>query len=137
MTDLKKIKTPLMFCTKKEQVGLEALIGVPDALQVMGAKGDWYPRNGDDKLLKGCMYRQNPEWNPPKLDVPDWFWESTDYNYVAMDGYREVFAYKHKPCNGRDAWAAFGIRLDILFNRHDFNPHNVPWDQSLTKRPEE
>ena len=130
MTDLTKIEKPYALCTKEEQEGLKALVGIEGALQRLSDSGHWKLRHAfiPNELAASITYRQNPDWQPPKLDVPDWFWENTDYNYVAMDQNGKVWAFKHKPAQDR---------IDRLFKLHDFNPHNVPWDQSLTKRPEE
>ncbi len=144
MTDLTKIEKPFMFCTKEEREGLKGLLSTPLALQHLSHDGKW------DKLLcwdrdltMHLTYRQNPDWQQPKLDVPDWFWDAvTSYHYVAMDGNGEVYAYELEPsvitC-GPPVWdetVGKGLfQLDKLFTGHNFNPHNIPWDQSLTKRP--
>ena len=140
MTDLTKIEKPYVFCTKEEQEGLDALANIPNALQRIISTGEWeiphtkMPR----RLYRGVVYRQNPDWQPPTLDVPDWFWETTGYDYVAIDQSGPVYAYKHKPKKVDISWneAVIGlVRLDVLFQYHNFNPHNVPWDKSLTVRP--
>lgn len=146
MTDLTKIEKPYVLCTKEEQEGLRGLLHTPEALQHLGVEGRWDKLLcWDNSLMPHLTYRQNPAWQPPTLDIPDWFWEATDFNYVAMDENREVFAYKYKPCDWSSVWndrraddGAFDagdIRLDNVFNRHDFNPHDIPWDKSLTVRP--
>jgi len=149
MTDLTKIEKPFMFCTEKEQVELTALIGVSIgvsyALQILSAGGDWLPRGHRvGKLEKGCIYRQNPDWNPPKLDVPDWFWKNSTFNWAIMDSNGYLYLCDMEPRKDVSGWGMqFGakrVRLDKAFNKmfkpHNFNPHNVPWDKSLTKRPE-
>lgn len=142
MTDLTKIEKPYLFCTKEEQAGLAALKDIPDALQRMISTGEWeipHPRI-QSGLYRGIVYRQNPDWQLSTLDVPDWFWEATGYNYVAMDRGGQVYAYKYTPKKAVISWDETGIglvRLDKLFARHDFNPRDIPWDKSLTVRPEE
>ena len=146
MTDLTKIEKPYVFCTKEEQEGLKALIGVEGALQYLSnITGDWIPRRLNTSFHKGYTYRQNPDWEAPKLDVPDWFWANTDVNYVAMDKavlegrFKGVVHASIEEPTKRSAFWVFArenrfFRLDNFFT-HDFNPHNIPWDQSLTKRP--
>jgi len=142
MTDLTEIEKPYVFCTKEEQEGLKALVGIEGALQFLFLDGTWCTLEYHEVTLGlnvGVIYRQNPDWQPHKLDVPDWFWENTDCNSVAMDKNGAVFIYKSKPIKHSCVGVYVGqgmYRLDKLFT-HDFNPHNVPWDKSLTKRPEE
>ena len=141
MTDLTKIEKPYALCTKEEQEGLKALVGMQGALQRIDcSSGEWSIRPARHTAFnKGWVYRQNPDWQPPKLDVPDWLWKTTDCNSVAMDKNGAVFIYKSKPIKHSCVGVYVGqgmYRLDKLFT-HDFNPHNIPWDQSLTKRPEE
>ena len=40
----------------------------------------------------------------PTLDVPDWFWENTNFNYVAMHPNGTAHAYKYEPCKSKDGW---------------------------------
>lgn len=140
MPNLTKIEKPYLFCTMEEQKGLDALIGIEDALQFLEiSTGKWcnLPPDALRSASFGLTYRQNPDWQPPKLDVPDWLWENTDHNYVAMDHGGQVYAYKYKPKKVQKSWEEIGtglFRLDKFFIHHDFNPHNIPWDQSLTKR---
>lgn len=139
MTDLTNIQKPYVFCTKEEQEGLDALANIPNALQHLGVDGKWDRLLCWDKdLTMHLTYRQNPDWQPPTLDVPDWFWENTDFNCVAMNQSGAVYAYKHKPKKVHKSWEEIGtglVRLDKFFIHHNFNPHNIPWDQSLTVRP--
>lgn len=139
MTDLKKINTPFMFCTEEEQIGLEALIDVSDALQIMGAKGDWFPRRGGTELLKGCVYRQNPDWNQPTLYVPAWIWKNTIFNFMTVDEGRNYWLHICKPQKFDSGFQPTGPAeiLHTYAYKIDFNPHNVPWEQSLTERPQE
>lgn len=155
MTDLTKIEKPYALCTKEEQEGLKALVGIEGALQRIDcSSGEWSIRPARHTAFnKGWVYRQNPDWQPPKLDVPDWFWENTEFNFVAIDKNYEIFAYVRTPHIGLVQWDLSGShrcgdgtipigemgghkRIDKIFT-HNFNPHNIPWDQSLTKRPEE
>jgi hypothetical protein len=147
MTELTKIEKPYAFCTKEEQQGLNALVGKEGALQRMISTGEWeipHPRI-QSGLYRGIVYRQNPNWQPPKLDVPDWFWENTDYNYVAMNPDGSVYGHKNKPDTPSQMyWLSIDRpvshtqpkpRLDEIFINHNFNPHKIPWHQSLTVRP--
>jgi len=138
MTDLTNIEKPYVLCTPEEQEGLKGLLITPDALQHLGVDGKW------DRLLcwdRGLMmhltYRQNPAWNPPKLDVPDWFWGNTEFNWVAMDETDCVYAYVGKPYTSGLTWekSIYLCKRIDNFLTHNFNPHNIPWDQSLTVRP--
>ena len=142
MTDLTKIEKPYVFCTREEQEGLKALVGIEGALQKLSGSGSWTLRLHPLSLGPHLTYRQNPDWQPPKLDVPDWFWEKTDFNYVAMDENREVYAYELEPfvsTYNQAMWdqSANGAmyQIDEFFTGHNFNPHNTPWHQSLTVRP--
>ena len=140
MTDLTKIEKPYLLCTKEEQRGLTALIGIEGALQCMDSfSGAWVTTPSRYlAFAKGCTYRQNPDWQPHKLDVPDWFWDNAEFNFVAMGENRKVWAYKGKPEKCSKGWSLMEsgfFRLDKLFARHNFNPHNIPWQQSLTVRP--
>lgn len=146
MTDLTKIEKPYALCTKEEQAGLDALVGIEGALQFLPiCESNWATRLNAADLLKGRVYRQNPNWNPPKLDVPDWFWEKTTFNWAVMDSNGYFYLCDTEPRKDVSDWGMqFGakkVRLDKVFNRmfnpHNFNPHNIPWDKSLTKRPEE
>ncbi len=141
MTDLTKIEKPFAFCSSEEQAGLKALLNTPLALQHLGPDGKWDRLLCWDRdLTMHLTYRQNPDWQPPQLDVPDWFWENTDFNYVAMANDQSVRAYKDEPCKTKFGYwvqQESMTRLDKMFTHHNFNPHNIPWDQSLTKRPEE
>jgi hypothetical protein len=140
MTDLTKIERPYGLCTAEEQAGLDALNKTEGALQFLHLMwGEWKTEESG-VLFKGKTYRQNPNWQPPKLDVPDWFWENTDYNYVAMDPDQSVRAFKDEPCKSKSRtrhWVQQEsiARLDKTFTRHNFNPHGIPWDKSLTVRP--
>lgn len=139
MTDLTKIEKPYGLCTQEEQEGLDALKTFPCSLQLFIHSSVWNDLTFTNSvsLSPAATYRQNPNWQPPKLDVPDWFWENTNFNYVVMDENRKVYAYKNKPKKVATSWSeVVMVRLDKPFVHHDFNPHNVPWDQSLTKRPE-
>ncbi|MDB3972847.1 hypothetical protein N9391_01050 [Gammaproteobacteria bacterium] len=141
MTDLTKIEKPFAFCTKEEQEGLNALIGIEGALQGLDPmSGEWKIRGLAIDLFKGKAYRQNPKWKQPKLDVPDWLWKYTDYNSVVIDPNGAVCAYAYPPFIFDGDWnhvvGETLYRLDQIFTHHNFNPLNIPWDQSLTKRPE-
>jgi hypothetical protein len=149
MTDLTKIEKPYLFCTKEEQEGLKGLLSTPDALQHLGVDGKWEGLLCWDKdLTMHLTYRQNPNWQPPKLDVPDWFWEKVTFSWVFMDPNGYFYLCDMEPGKGARllprGWGihsdAKKVRLDKVFNRmfkpHNFNPHNIPWDKSLTKRPE-
>jgi len=140
MTDLTKIEKPLIFCTKEEQEGLKALVKIEGALQFLFFDGTWRPLESEGilGLNVGVIYRQNPDWQLHKLDVPDWFWENTDCNSVAMNKNGSIFGHVHGVTLKATCWLSESLsyRLDKLFT-HNFNPHNVPWDKSLTKRPEE
>ena len=146
MTELTKIEKTYAFCTKEEQEGLYALIGIKNALQGLSSStGKWRVSDGKVSLFIGNTYRQNPNWQPPKLDVPDWFWENTDYNYVAMNPDGSVYGHKNKPDTPSQMyWLSIDRpvshtqpkpRLDEIFINHNFNPHNIPWHQSRTVRP--
>jgi len=142
MTDLTKIEKPLIFCTKEEQEGLKALLGIKDALQLLDwTTGEWEVRKStSSRIWTGTTYRQNPDWQPPTLDVPDWFWENTDYNYVVIHLSKVIYAYELEPVPLGNDWIKNGGRLMYGLENtftHNFNPHNIPWDKSLTKRPEE
>jgi len=142
MVDLTRIEKPFVLCTKEEQEGLNALIRVKGALQLLSsALGKWETRNGPfgTILYNGRVYRQNPDWNPPTLDVPDWFWENTDFNHVVMHLSKVIYAYELEPVLLGNDWIKNGGRLMYGLENtftHNFNPLNIPWDQSLTKRPE-
>jgi len=139
MTDLTKIEKPFAFCTKEEQEGLNALIGIEGALQGLDPmSGEWKIRGLAIDLFKGKAYRQNPKWKQPKLDVPDWFWENSTASWVAMDKSELFYGYIGAPRKGGIQWIGYfqNRRLIDCFFTHNFNPHNIPWDQSLTKRPE-
>ena len=147
MTDLTKIEKPYVFCTKEEQEGLDSLVGKEGALQIIDSiTGAWVHTPYETGVIwAGRIYRQNPDWNPPKLDVPDWFWENTDFNYVAMNPDGSVYGHKNKPYTPSQMyWLSIDRpvshtqpkpRLDEIFINHNFNPHNIPWPQSLTVRP--
>jgi len=141
MTDLTKIEKPYSLCTQEEQEGLKALVGVQGALQTMHlGSGKWFTCDvGMKKCCKGMVYRQNPDWQPPTLDVPDWFWENTDFNHVVMHLSKVIYAYELEPVPLGNDWIKSGGRLMYGLENtftHNFNPHNIPWDKSLTKRPE-
>ena len=141
MTDLTKIEKPFVFCTSEEQAGLDALKTIPGALQHLGVGGKWDRLLcWDTGLTMHLTYRQNPDWQPPKLDVPDWFWRNTVFNWVCMDRDGTFWGYEVKPAKGLDTWGGpreTSRRLDHAFAKRNFNPDNIPWDKSLTKRPEE
>ncbi len=141
MTDLTKIEKPYGLCTQEEQNGLDALKTFPCSLQTFYHNSGWgvllIPKPSAS-LSRAVTYRQNPDWQAPTLDVPDWFWESTEYNYLAMDRSGEFHAYKSKPEKATAGfWAARSPlgALDLIGFTCEFNPHNVPWDKSLTVRP--
>lgn len=142
MNDLNNIEKPLILCTKEQQERLKALVGVEGALQRLSRNGHWISRPAPLSLKPHLTYRQNPDWRAPTLDVPNWFWDNTKFNFVAMDENREVYAFKSEPsvstCNA-PVWVETVdeeiLRLDKLFACHNFNPHNVPWYRSLTVRP--
>ncbi len=141
MVDLTRIEKPFAFCTKEEQEGLNSLVGVKGALQFYSMSGEWEPlSSGQSDLAKVRIYRQNPDWQQPKLDVPDWFWDTTKFNSVVIDPNGAVCAYAYPPFIFDGDWnhvvGETLYRLDQIFTHHNFNPHNIPWDQSLTKRPE-
>jgi hypothetical protein len=142
MTDLTKIEKPYGLCTQEEQEGFDALKTFPCSLQVFCHSSVWNDLTFTNSvsLSPAVTYRQNPNWQPPTLDVPDWFWENTDFNYVAMDPDQSVRAFKDEPCKSKSRtrhWVQQEsiARLDKTFTRHNFNPHGIPWDKSLTVRP--
>ena len=139
MVDLTKIEKPYGLCTKEEQEGLDALKEIRGALQSYSFHGWWQQRENGPDLFDGMLYRQDPDWEPPKLDVPDWLWENTTANFIAMDSSGMVYAYEVAPLKGVDSWikANRWFSLTLFTFKHNFNPHNIPWHQSLTKRPEE
>ncbi len=148
MTDLTKIEKPLGLCTKEEQMGLDALKNIPGALQIYHHNNVWQTRtfNGGRKMCPGVTYRQNPDWHLPKLDVPDWIWENSTFNCAVIDRSGYFYLCNEESLQGVASWypsegitsatSQQMVRLDHVFNQHNFNPHNIPWDQSLTKRPE-
>ena len=138
MADLTKIERPYALCTKEEQKGLNSLVGIEGALQFYSMSGEWEPlSSGPSDLAKVRIYRQNPDWHLPKLDVPDWFWENSTASWVAMDKSELFYGYIGAPRKGEIQWIGYfqNRRLIDCFFTHNFNPHNVPWDKSLTKRP--
>ena len=142
MNDLTKLEKPYVLCTPEEQEGLKALVGIQGALQNLNCgTGEWEIRLVRHASFNKCwVYRQNPDWQQPKLDVPDWFWKNTIFNWVVMDQNGYFYLCDMEPCKGEDSWypnhGVTMVRLDYPFNQHNFNPHNIPWHQSLTKRPE-
>ena len=140
MTDLTKIKTPFGLCTKEEQAGLKALLSTPRALQYLGVGGKWDRLLcWDTDLTMHLTYRQNPDWQQPKLDVPDWFWNNSTADWVAMGMNGYFYGYEVAPRKGKGGWLVSPntriSTLTLFTSKHNFNPHNVPWDKSLTKRP--
>ena len=143
MTDLTKIEKPYALCTKEEQEGLKALVGIEGALQRLSDSGHWKLRHAfiPNELAASITYRQNPDWQPPKLDVPDWFWDNSTADWVAMDRDEMFYGYEVEPRKNPNSWIQLPntkyFSLSQFTSKHNFNPHNIPWDQSLTKRPEE
>ena len=142
MTNLKTIEKPYGLCTAEEQEGLDALSKVEGALQFYSGLGVWKTRELITlDLCEVGVYRQNPDWNPPKLDVPDWFWDNSTADWVAMDRDEMFYGYEVEPRKNPNSWIQLPntkyFSLSQFTSKHNFNPHNIPWDQSLTKRPEE
>ena len=85
-----------------------------------------------------------------KLNIPNSFWADTRVKYIAMDKNGEVWAYVNEPYVSGNIWLdskegqfsgkEYSIPLNFPMGGLwvlNCNPHNIPWDQSLTKRPEE
>ena len=70
------------------------------------------------------------------LEIP-WGILNNEWQYAAKDLNGEVYLFTEEPWMAEDDWAS-GCRMcwvSGILNKN-LDPHNIPWDKSLIKRPE-
>lgn len=77
-------------------------------------------------------YRIKPE--APPLEIP-WELIPSHFKFAAMGKNGRIYLYQKEPQFMDGCWACGGSNLQPL-PLLNLNPRNVPWDQSLTARPE-
>jgi hypothetical protein len=90
-----------------------------------------FPEDSEPSWLLGSDYRIKPK---SPLQIP---WELIDkkYQWAAKSGSGWVYLYTTVPCLGQKAFRVEGVGQCILLPLVNIDPDDIPWQDSLVKRP--
>lgn len=96
----------------------------------------WHDYTLKDRWLRHWVVRLKPDYEP--MTIPDDVWRAVPgVQWIAADKAGDIWAYNKTPIVDETCWST-GDQAFCLSTRLfcSINRGTVPWDQSLTKRPE-